>query len=189
MDAGFGCSPCAAGVEPKFARGYAAPDAPDPRRAAPPLRPVRPGRALETGDLRAPLDIPELILAILVETERRIMIDLEGSNPDDVDDDIAKDSVAARIWKWLSTTEAKLNAFDIGVHGQKLTLELKSNPTFKQQVRATVKLRLTDFLMQARRHMAELEARAKRYHIDEPSTRYQGIVVVLDSLEKLRGLS
>jgi hypothetical protein len=47
-------------------------------------------------DLRAPLDLPELILAILVETERRIMIDLKGFDPERLDDEIAKDSIAAR---------------------------------------------------------------------------------------------
>lgn len=32
-------------------------------------------------ELRNPIDLPELILAILVETERRVMIDLKGLDP------------------------------------------------------------------------------------------------------------
>lgn len=78
--------------------------------------------------------------------------------------------------------------FGIGSFGL-LTLELRSNPSFKEQIRAALKQRLTHFVIQARDYMAELEATVKRYENGEPTVQYRGLIVAFDGLEKLRGLS
>ena len=140
-------------------------------------------------DLRAPLDLPELVLTLLMETERRIIVDLEEADPAGADNAIATKSVGTRFWNWLATTEVELSSFDIGVFGQKLTLELKTNEDFKDLLRKVVKQRLGSFLLRAREHMEELQARVKCCRIDASTSHYAGLVIALDSLERLRGTS
>ena len=88
-----------------------------------------------------------------------------------------------RLWHWLTTTDVELGEGELAVgDAGKLVFELKTRDSLRQRVRRTVAANLTAFLGQAREELVALEERARR-------AGWGGLIVVLDSLEKLRGVS
>jgi hypothetical protein len=131
--------------------------------------------AEESIDFYAPIDIPDVMIALLWGTEKCLLA-LEGKSPEDA----LKDGVLTRIWAWLKEIDPQIVKLqgNLGVVG--LGVEMKSRPGFRKQVRDTVALYLTSFLKHVREAFAGFNSRAR-------SLGYQGLFVVLDSLEKLRG--
>lgn len=131
-------------------------------------------------DLTNEIDIPDIITAILLGAERAVLA-AEGRNPDEA----LEDGYFSRLWTWLNKTEIDLGKgeFAIPGSGAKLVAEMKSRPTLRQRVRATLSTHLSSFLDEAREELHQLEERAKK------CGGYSGIVVIFDSLEKLRGSS
>jgi GTPase SAR1 family protein len=141
-------------------------------------------------DPSAPIDAPDVLLAIVFEVERAVLV-AEGASPDGA----AQDGAVSRLWDWLSNTDATLKQFDASLGadvaipefaklstGAKAVVELKTNPTLRQQVRRAVEERMYTFLQKVREYLKELHRRARK-------TGREGIVVVVDSLEKLRGIA
>jgi hypothetical protein len=92
----------------------------------------------------------------------------------------------ARLWAWLSGTELDLPRLEAGF-GQgsfslKLVAELKTRPTLREQVRRAVAAHLSAFLRQVQTEFENLEKRAI-------TLGRSGLLVILDSLEKLQGTS
>jgi hypothetical protein len=130
-------------------------------------------------NLRAPLELHELVFAVLAETERQIAERLEGATRARV----ASETVLARMWAWLTRTDVGLSNFDLGAGAHNLVLELRNNPTFKQRMRQSIGQRQTEFESEVRSYMDELKQRARAV------TSHADILVVFDSLEQLRGIS
>ena len=63
----------------------------------------------------------------------------------------------------------------------KLAFEMKTRPAFRQQVRASLTRHFTRFLNDARKELEALDVRAR-------AAGWQALCLILDSLEKLRGL-
>lgn len=134
--------------------------------------------AAELIDLHEPLELHELVFAVLAQTERTIARTLEGQRTPEV----AHESLVERLWAWLTKTTVELPKLELGKDGHKLVLELRGNPTFKQQVRAAIAKFRTEFEHEAHAHMQVLRERAKRV------TSHRDLIVVFDSLEQLRGV-
>jgi hypothetical protein len=129
-------------------------------------------------ELTAPIDIPEILFTILEGVERRVL-ELEGKDPDEA----LASGLVGRMWDWLNQTDLSLGRAEVGA-GAKVGVELKTRPTLRQKVRVAVEQRLSTFLQEVRAHLATLEQRAIA-----AAPRYRGMVVILDSLEKLQGTS
>ncbi|MEE9383219.1 MAG: hypothetical protein V3V08_07380 [Nannocystaceae bacterium] len=145
----------------------------DPKRAN--LLPVRVD-AQDRLDLANAIDISDVMIAVLHETERAVL-EAEGKAVEEA----MKVGYAERLWRWLTHTEIKLGtvAYKIPGTGVALGLEMRTRPELRELVRKTVARHLSAFLADARGELARLEARAKaRGHL--------GIVVVIDSLEKMQ---
>lgn len=140
-------------------------------------------------DPASPVDVPDVLLAVLFEVERAVL-KLEGDDPERA----ATDGALSRLWDWLSNTDVTLKqldasfAADVSVPemaklstGVKAALELKTNPTLRQKVRAAVQERMYTFLAQVRDYLKVLHRRAV-------AKGRAGVVVIVDSLEKLRGI-
>lgn len=128
-------------------------------------------------DLSNPIDVPDLIAPIVHTCERHVL-DIEGKDPDGA----GHEGYLARLWQWLTTTEVELGNSSLGVSGVAgLVSELRTRPSFRTQVRRIVATHLTDFLADAHRYLIQLEQRTL-------AQGYGGLVVVFDSLEKLRGI-
>lgn len=126
-------------------------------------------------DLTQPIDLPDLI-AVLVDAAERVVLEAEGAPPD-----AAETGFLGRLWRWLTETEAELQKIQIDGGPSKLTFEMKSRPAFRQQVRASLAKHFTRFLKEAHQELELLDARAR-------AMGWQSLCLILDQLEKLRGL-
>lgn len=135
--------------------------------------------AEEVVDLASPIDVPDILLAILYHAEREVLL-AEGKDPEDA----GKDSILTRIggiWSSLQVEAKGSNELTVPVVG-KLGIEMKYQPDVRKRVRKAVESHIKTFLDEARREISLLNARAcKRGH--------EGLVIVFDSMEKLRGTS
>lgn len=133
--------------------------------------------AERTLDLTNPIDVPDIMAVVVHEMERTVLAH-EGKDANDA----LEQGYLSRLWQWLNS-EVEFGKIGASVTGANLAIELKNRPSFREQVRSAVGSRLTRFLEDARSYVATLEQRA------QASTGRAGLVVALDSLEKLRGMS
>ncbi len=134
--------------------------------------------AEDSFDLAAPIDVPDIVLAILHATEDQLLR-AEGKDPADA----MREGYFKRFWTALTTTEVDLKGGEFAVADTtKLVVELKTRPTLRARVRQAVASRLSQFLDEAGDELRLMQARAE-------TLGRSGIVVIVDSLEKLRGIS
>jgi hypothetical protein len=146
-------------------------------------------------DLNAPIDVPDIWVALLYETERCVLR-AERRDPDGA----LGEGLLARLWHWLDTTELDIAALEVAPTstgtaldlapglsataglGGKLVLALREQPSFRQKARKRIADHVTTFVRLAGEEMSRLDARAKK-------AGRKGLVVLFDSLEKLRGIT
>jgi hypothetical protein len=135
--------------------------------------------AEELIDLSNPIDVPDLIIAILYETERAVLR-AEGKD----EKTAGNDSFLGRIKNFFSgiTIEGKLSGGIEIPGGPKLAAEMKFQPSLREKIRQGAATRIKKFLEEARGDLSIFNARAE-------ALQRKGIVVIFDSLEKLRGLT
>ncbi len=129
-------------------------------------------------DLNNPIDVPDIILAIIHEVSRAVLV-LESKDPEDP----AAESYLSRFWSWLTRTDVTFARAEFSIPaGAKLVAELKTRPTLRARVREAVAGHLTTFLAEANDELKTLQGRAEKCD-------RKGVIVILDSIEKLRGIS
>jgi hypothetical protein len=132
-------------------------------------------------DLTTDIDVSDVLALILLHCERAVLV-AEGGRPEAA----LEDGPLRRLWNWLTRTDVEIGKLGlegevVGVKG-KVELDLKTNPTVRQRVREVVAQHLSTFVRFVHEELVELDARAKK-------TGRSGVVVMFDSLEKLRGMS
>lgn len=146
--------------------------------------------AEEVLDIYNPIDVPDILIAILYKTDEAVLV-AEGKDRKDA----LKEGRFTRLLHWLTTTDVELKSVEASIDakvgvpevaevsaGGKVVLDLKSNPSLRAKVRAKVAEHMTTFIKAVNEAITALEARAK-------TRKYSGIVIIFDSLEKLRGIS
>lgn len=132
--------------------------------------------AEEVLDLNAPIDVADILAALVDGVEREILV-AEHKNPESA----LQDRYSTRLWNWLTRTDVSLVKGEFAIpEGPKLLVEMKTRPTLRQRLRETIGQHLSEFLRQVQNEMIELEARAKK-------CGWSGLFVAIDSLEKLSG--
>lgn len=138
-------------------------------------------------DIDQRIDGPEIILAVVAETERAVLR-LEAKHDTSVE--LGHEGPFKRLWNYICNTTIELNKAGATTEAANVVLALKTDPSLRKRVRDAVAARTSEFLEQARLQMRELEARVKKYEIPgQREHKYAGVFVLFDSLEKLRGLS
>jgi hypothetical protein len=128
-------------------------------------------------DLTDTIDVSDIYVSILYEVERRVLL-AEGKDSSTA----MKDGIWSRVANLLDgdvTIEAKAT---MAVLGASLALEMKENPDVRREVRRRVERSTSRFLRLCRAELKNLRDRALQ-------AGYAGIVVIYDSLEKLRGIT
>lgn len=129
-------------------------------------------------DLTDSVDIPDLIAAILYTAERRV-IEAEGGDPELT----MRDGYFKRLWDWLTHTDVEFGRGEYSLpSGPKLVAEMKTRPGLRKRVRNFLASNLGQYLEEARTELRRLEARARRLG-------YNRLVLIFDSLEKVRGIT
>lgn len=129
-------------------------------------------------DLTNPVDIPDVIAAILFAVEEAVLT-AEGNNPEQA----MAEGYFTRLWNWLTQTDLELGKGEFTIPGgPKLVAEMRTRPSLRGKVRSIIASHLSRFLKEAREELELLEQRARQ-------CGHSRLVVIFDSLEKLRGTS
>jgi len=153
------------------------------RRSGAHLLPVRID-AEKVIDLDNPIDVPDLLMAILYKTEEHVL-KAEKKDPKDA----LREGPASRFWHWLTTTEVAFAQIEAGTPrdvpipvAARVVLGLKEVASLREKVRTTVAAHMTTFIARMHEALADLDRRVQ-------ALGYRGLAVIFDSLEKLRGLT
>ena len=130
-------------------------------------------------DLKNPIDVVDIVSAAVHSAEKEL-IRRKGDDPEKA----LEEGYLARLWNWLNNTDVKLGKGEFSIPSAgKLVAEMKTRPSLRQRIRSTIAAHLTHFLGEAHDELELIKADAKAaFGVD-------GMVVVFDSLEKLRGIS
>ena len=134
--------------------------------------------AEEVLDLTSPVDVPDIIAAIMLVTEQKLLT-AEGKDPAKA----LHEGYMTRLWSWLTQTEVTLKDVEFSIPGGlTLVTEMKTRPSLRARVRSTIAAHFSRFLQEARQELELYNDRARQ-------CGFAGLVVIFDSLEKLRGIS
>lgn len=131
-------------------------------------------------DLRAEIDIPDIMAALVYETEKSIL-KAEDKNTEDA----LQEGFGSRLWSWWRRTNVDLKTVNLEMENflkGSLVLEMKTRPTLRQQLRDIIGLHFSSFIGEVRDELNNLNERAKK-------AGFSGLILILDSLEKLQGIS
>lgn len=117
-------------------------------------------------DLDAPIDVPDLMLAVVQATEAEVSR-VCGPAP-------SATGAMERLWKWLSSTDVELQKLEANVGVTKVVAELRRRDDLRARLRNNVSLRVRAFIAEVRERLTELEARAR-------DSGFAGLLVIVDS--------
>ena len=148
---------------------------------------------LEILDLTNEIDVPDLMMAIVFRAEQEVLKWVEQRD----EEDALQESAWARFSHWWQETEVitkgpQLNASGkmavpgVGeaTAGVNLALELKTRPSLRRALRERIQQQLPTFLSEVKDELLAIQARVRGGR-----SGFDGIVLIVDSLEKLRGTS
>ncbi|MBM4342137.1 MAG: hypothetical protein FJ100_02025 [Deltaproteobacteria bacterium] len=125
-------------------------------------------------DLDAPIDVPDLLCGIVIATEAAVAKEC-GGNP-------GTPGVAQRLWTWLTQTDVELTKLSAKAGVAEAVLELKQRPDLRERFRNNAASQVRALVDHVRKDMGALQAQAQ-------AAGWAGLLVIVDSLEKLRGIS
>jgi hypothetical protein len=129
-------------------------------------------------ELANPIDVPDILFAILDGVDRELL-KLESKDPAVA----MREGVFQRIWNTLTRTDVELNKAELAVPDVgRLVVEMKTRPSLRARVRVAVGNQLARVVDEVREELNAMIERAVQLGS-------AGIVVIFDSLEKLRGMS
>lgn len=137
--------------------------------------------AADTLSLSERVDLTDVLAALLHGSERAVL-EAEGRDPEEA----LRDGAMRRLWNWLSRTDLEFTRIEWGYSADqmsgKLVSELKTRPVVREKVRQIVAQHLSAFVQQVHDEFRKLAERVQA--IGE--ARWKGLVVVLDSLERVQ---
>ncbi len=130
-------------------------------------------------DLKNPIDVVDIVSAAVYSAEKELSR-RRGGDPEKA----LEEGFLGRLWTWVRKTDVAFEKAEFSIPSAgKLVMEMKTRPNFRQLVRNTIAAHLTRFLKEAYEELELIKADAKAaFDVD-------GMVIVFDSLEKLRGIS
>ena len=133
--------------------------------------------AEEVLDLHNPIDATEVLATLVFKTEEAV---LAAKKKDPANAMV--DGYLTRLWDWLKNTDFVLGKGNFSLPGGpgKLMIEMKTRPALRARIRETVSANFVHFLAEVRQEIDQLNKQIK----DEG---HEGLIIILDSLEKLRG--
>lgn len=142
-------------------------------------------------DITAPIDLSEMLAALVHRTERRVL-ELEGKDPETS----LQTGYLTRLWEWLSNTDLVLKGARVGAAARtdlgpdamklhvdssaQLDVELKTRPVLREKFREAVSANFSRFLQEVREYLDDLRRRVIACNRTD-------LVVIFDGLEKLQG--
>lgn len=131
-------------------------------------------------DLANPIEVTDIISAIVFSAEKAVA-EKAGDNPERV----LNEGYLNHFWNWLRNTDAELKQIEFDVPSvAKLIYEMKARPSLRDRIRETAAAHFSKFINDAKDYLKMLNRRVK-----DVLNREGGMVIIFDSLEKLRGMT
>ncbi len=135
--------------------------------------------AEEVIDLVNPIDVTDIISAIMFCTVKAVAV-AEGKDPEKA----LEQGYFERFWEWIKNTDISIKNGEIGISStSKLVVEMKTRPNLREKIRNTVAAHFTRFIKEARDELELIQEQVRE------NFEKDGIVIIFDSLEKLRGIT
>ncbi len=130
-------------------------------------------------DLASPVEAADIILAVIYSVEKSILAQVGGPSEKALDEGYFK-----RLLNWLENTDPAMGKGDFSIPSAgRLVFEMKNRPGLRQRIRNTIASHFSTFLADANN-----ELKTRNYHISRKFSQ-NGIIVIFDSLEKLKGIT
>lgn len=132
-------------------------------------------------DLRVSIEVPDLLLVMFYEAERAVLR-LEQKDPELA----LQGGVVSRFWAMISRSSVEPSKVELGATlgpaTGKVIFDLKTNHELRERVRVLMRSNRAAFLREIHDAFLDLQQRAIARGV-------AGLVLLVDSLEKLRGMS
>jgi hypothetical protein len=130
-------------------------------------------------DLASPVEAADIILAVIYSVERAILAQVGGPSEKALDEGYFK-----RFLDWLEDTDPAMGKGEFSIPSAgRLVSEMKNRPELRQRIRNTVAPHFSTFMEDVNNELKTLN-----YHISRKFSQ-NGIIVIFDSLEKLKGIT
>lgn len=143
-------------------------------------------------DLTNEIDIPDILIIMLHETDRQIYArehePASGGSEKIVKEEPAAEAKQDSLFRLrdLFANDMDLSKAEIGIQlpgfGAKFVGDMRASKDVRLRVRRAVAANMTTFIRELQAEFGALDLRAQ-------ALGYRGLVVILDSMEKLRGIS
>lgn len=134
--------------------------------------------ALNVIDLNSPIDVVDIIATVIYSTEKAIIIEKGGNAEKALDDGYCK-----RLWHFLNTTDVKFKNAELQIPSAgKLVFEMQTRQPLRKHIQKVVASNFLTFMQEAKNTLMTLNTEVREFG-------RKGIVIIFDSLEKLKGTS
>jgi hypothetical protein len=138
--------------------------------------------AEEVIDLTSPIEVTDIVSSVIYYTSK-VLLEAKGIKGEDLEKAM-DEGYFQRLWNWLKNTDVNFGKSDLTVPSVgKLVFEMRTRPSLRQKIRKTVASHFYKFIKEAREELILLEDSVKR------DLGREGLVIIFDSLEKLRGIT
>ncbi|MCP4345318.1 MAG: hypothetical protein GY795_07310 [Desulfobacterales bacterium] len=129
-------------------------------------------------DLASRIDVTDIIAAVVYSVERAVIENEDSSEK------ALEEAYLKRFWNWLKNTDVDFGKGEFSIPSAgKLIFEMKSRPTLRQRIRGIVTSNFLEFITNAKQELEKFNL-----HVITKNEK-SGIVIIFDSLEKLRGIT
>ena len=130
----------------------------------------------EVLDLADEIEVTDVLSVIAYRVIEAVARHL-GDDPDKA----LNDGFFKRLWHWLRDTDVELSKMQVDTDVGRMIFDVKNSRTFREQIRRTLTAHLTRFKQEVAEELRRQETRI----VPDKA----GIVVIVDQLEKLRGVT
>lgn len=134
-------------------------------------------------DINSPIDLSDILTIITYKVIVEVG-EYQGKSEAEI---FGENDYFGRLWHWLRETNVSLGDFDIDVGGANITVNLKETPHFRKIVKQGINDNFSRYKRDIIQEIGKINEEVKRYEKD--GIKKDGIVVVIDQLEKNRGTS
>ncbi|MBL0702089.1 MAG: hypothetical protein JJV91_01265 [Desulfosarcina sp.] len=135
--------------------------------------------ALEFIDLNSSIEVVDIIATVIYSTEKAINIEKGGNAEKTLDEGYCQ-----RLWHFLTTTDVKFKNAEFKIPSAgKLVFEMQTRLPLRKHIRKVVASNFLTFMQEAKDTLITLNAEVVR------EFGRKSIVIIFDSLEKLKGTS
>lgn len=134
-------------------------------------------------DINSPIDLSDILTIITYKVIVEVG-EYQGKSEAEI---FGENDYFGRLWHWLRETHVSLGDFDIDVGGANITVNLKETPHFRKIVKQGINDNFSRYKRDIIQEIGKINEEVKRY--EKNGIKKDGIVVVIDQLEKNRGTS